>query len=399
MTRNLALSAVAGGLMSLAAALAVAQDSAVLDDLYGRGVHAYFSRDSRTAVALLSEAIANGSQDPRAYYYRGLALRTLGREEDAALDFKEGAKLEQTGDIVTDVISKSLERVQGGVRMQLEAYRRLARLQTRNDRLVRAKQRYEEIESEDKRVLRNPGAPRPAAPPPAVAPAPGVRDPFSTEEPDSALPPPAEATEPDADTPPTPNPPQDAEAPPKPAKKPAAADPFNDDPAEAPAEEPPPKPKPAAKPADADPFSENAADENAEEMPDEEKPAAKPKPKPAAKPADADPFSENAGDENPEEMPDEEKPAAKPAPKADDGAAAAPAGKSSKAGRSLFSAIGRAILASDDAAKPAAVSKPAIDTTNAKDPFADDAPAPPVKAVATPAKKPAPATEIEDPFK
>src|SRR5215218_9091749 len=79
MTRNVALSVVAGGLMSLAAALAVAQDlpvaqdSAVLDDLYGRGVHAYFSRDSRQAVQLLGEAIANGTQDPRAFYFRGLA--------------------------------------------------------------------------------------------------------------------------------------------------------------------------------------------------------------------------------------------------------------------------------------------------------------------------------------
>lgn len=368
MTRNVTLSVVAGGLMSLAAALAVpqntrAQDGAVLDDLYGRGVHAYFSRNSRQAVELLGEAIANGTQDPRAYYFHGLALRTLGREEDAALDFKEGAKLEQAGVELVDLVSKSLERVQGGVRLEIENHRRLARLKTRNDRLAREKKRYEDITTEDERVLRKPATPRPATRPPAVLPEsapPGAGDPFGEEPPVKPVPAPVDPAEEKPAV--TPEPADEGTEPPpaKPATKPAA-DPFGEEPTEDPAPEPPPAKratKPATKPA-ADPFGEDPA-----EAPIEEPPA-----KPAAEPAD--PVEPDAA------------------------AAVAPAAKPGKAGRSLFGALGKAILGDSGAA-----AKPAIDTTNAKDPFADDddaAPAP-VKTVPVPTKKPAPA-EVEDPFK
>jgi len=365
MTRNVTLSVVAGGLMSLAAALAVphntrAQDSEVLDDLYGRGVHAYFSHNSRKAVELLGEAIANGTQDPRAFYFRGLALRTLGREEDAALDFKEGAKLEQGGVELIDVVSKSLERVQGGVRLEIENQRRLARLKTRNDRLAREKKRYEDITTEDERVLRKPATNRPATRPPAVLPAPGpAGDPFSDDTPEKPVPPPVEPMEPADEKPAaTPEPADEGTEPPpvKPATKPAA-DPFGEEPAEEPA--PKPSAKPATKPA-ADPFGEDPAEDPAEEPP--AKPAAEP-----AKPAD--PVEPEAA------------------------AATAPAAKPAKPSRSLFGALTKAILPDSGAAK-----KPVIDTANAKDPFADDDAAPaPVKAVPVSTKKPAPA-EVEDPF-
>jgi hypothetical protein len=361
MTRNVTLSVVAGGLMSLAAALAVpqntcAQDSAVLDDLYGRGVHAYFSRNSRQAVELLGEAIANGTADPRAYYFRGLALRTLGREEDAALDFKEGAKHEQAGVELIDVVSKSLERVQGGVRLEIENHRRLARLKTRNDRLAREKKRYEDITTDDERVLRKPATPRPATRPPAVLPGttpPGAGDPFGEEPAVKPVPAPVDPAEEKPAV--TPEPADEGTEPPpvKPATKPAA-DPFGEEPAVEPAPAPPAKP--ATKPG-ADPFGEDPADD----------PAVEPPAKPAVEPAD--PVEPDAA------------------------AATPPAAKPGKAGRSLFGALGKAILG-----ESAAPAKPAIDTTNAKDPFADDDAEPaPVKTNPVPTKKPAP-VEVEDPF-
>src|SRR5258706_15852426 len=49
-----------------------AQDH-LLDDLYGRGVHAYFSHRYPEANDLLSQAITSGSKDARAYYFRALA--------------------------------------------------------------------------------------------------------------------------------------------------------------------------------------------------------------------------------------------------------------------------------------------------------------------------------------
>lgn len=341
MTRNVALSVVAGGLMSLAAAVAVAQDSAVLDDLYGRGVHAYFSRNSKQAVALLSDAIANGTADPRAYYFRGLALRTLGREEDAILDFKEGAKLEQGAVEWINIVSKSLERVQGATRLEIESQRRVARLKTRNDRLAREKQRYEGIATEDERVLRKPATTKPATRPPAVLPEtapPEAGDPFSDEPATTPVPPPA-AEEKPADP---------AE------EKPA----VTSDPAEETTEPPPAKPavKPPVKPAP-DPFSDDPAEEPAEE------------PAPPAKPAD--------------------KPAAEP----EAAAAVAPAAKPGKAGRSLFGALSKAFIG-DTPVKE----KSKIDVSSAKDPFAEDEAPAPVKAEPVPAKKTEPA-EVEDPFK
>jgi tetratricopeptide (TPR) repeat protein len=326
--------------MSLTAALAVAQDSAVLDDLYGRGAHAYFSHNSRKAVDLLSEAIANGTLDPRAYYFRGLALRTLGREEDAALDFKEAAKLEQAAVEWIDVVSKSLERVQGATRLEIENYRRQARLQTRNERLAREKKRYEDITTEDERVLRKPpgSAPAPRPAPGVVAPPPaGATDPFSDDAAETPPPPPADpATDPAAEKP----------APP--------AKPDEDG-----AEPPPPKPAPA-KPAAEDPFG---TEEPAEPAP--EKPAAKPAP---AKPAN-DPFAEDAA---PEEEP--AKPEDKPAEAEPEAAAQVPpAAKPGKASHSLFGALSKAIIGDAGPAKKGAK----IDLSNAKDPFADDeAPAP-----------------------
>jgi len=61
--------------------------SAVLGQMYGSGVHAYFSQDYVRAHELLTEAINAGSEDPRCYYFRGLALERMGRPEGAAEDF------------------------------------------------------------------------------------------------------------------------------------------------------------------------------------------------------------------------------------------------------------------------------------------------------------------------
>ncbi len=46
---------------------------AVLEELYGSGVHKYFSGDYAGADADLTAAVDGGSRDPRVYYFRGLA--------------------------------------------------------------------------------------------------------------------------------------------------------------------------------------------------------------------------------------------------------------------------------------------------------------------------------------
>jgi hypothetical protein len=130
----------------------VAEDP-VIAELYGRGVHAYFARDYEQAHRYLSEAINRGTQDPRAFYFRGLTYAMTGRAEEAEQDFRKGAELE-----VLDVdnyyqTSRSLQRVQGAVRLTLEKHRQQARLEAREraERLARAK--YQEFQENERRVL------------------------------------------------------------------------------------------------------------------------------------------------------------------------------------------------------------------------------------------------------
>jgi hypothetical protein len=87
-----------------------------LDDVYGHAVHAYYRGDVARAQELLDQAIAAGSKDPRAYYYRGLCLSALGGDTSAGMaDFQTAADLEINGQKVVNV-GKALERVQGAPR-------------------------------------------------------------------------------------------------------------------------------------------------------------------------------------------------------------------------------------------------------------------------------------------
>ena len=81
------------GFVLTKATLAEAQNT-ILSQLYGNGVHAYFSFNYTDAHRHLTSAVDGGSKDPRVFYFRALALRQLGRSEDAESDFRQGAKLE-----------------------------------------------------------------------------------------------------------------------------------------------------------------------------------------------------------------------------------------------------------------------------------------------------------------
>jgi tetratricopeptide (TPR) repeat protein len=231
----------------------------LLSELYGRGVHAFFSRNYSLAYDLLTEAIRNQSADPRVYYFRGLALRRLGRPDEARDDFQKGAELELSGGEAYPV-ARSLERIQGADRAVLEEQRRLVRLQQFKVQSAQTKARYEQAKRAEAEAVRNPARSVPAGSPAPKQP--DASDPFGgtngTKVPPARLPAAA------AEASPVPPPAAAEEAKPAPAQ-PAAP------PAAAPAK--PATPKPAAAP-EADPFAT---------------PAAPPKPAPAPAPAD-DPF-------------------------------------------------------------------------------------------------------------
>ena len=149
---------------------AFAQDP--LDDVYGHAVHAYFRGDAPTAKQWLDEAIAAGSQDPRAYYFRGLCETAMSGDPSAGeSDFEQAAQLEIDGKRVVNV-GKALERIQGPVRCQIEAIRRKARLASRGKYLEMQRLRYEQSLKNGALIPTNPAD----APP---RPVPSINDPFS----------------------------------------------------------------------------------------------------------------------------------------------------------------------------------------------------------------------------
>jgi hypothetical protein len=116
----------AGILVTLHLVSSTNAQSSVLTELYGQGVHKYFSCDYFAADTLLSQAIDSGSKDPRAYYFRGLAREMNGGGGD--IDFEEGARLEVAGSVGVNV-GVALTRIQGQVRGKIEKARQAARLQ------------------------------------------------------------------------------------------------------------------------------------------------------------------------------------------------------------------------------------------------------------------------------
>ena len=154
-----------------------------LGELYGRGVHSYFANDFETARIHLTTAIEQGSRDPRCYYFRGLSNAQLGFSDEAEKDFLQGARLEITTSN-TYPIGRSLERVQGAVRIDLETQRQLARTESRNRAIRINRSRYEQFQRDEQGALL---PPQPSEIDVPEVPRSAEDDPFSGDSPDSPL--------------------------------------------------------------------------------------------------------------------------------------------------------------------------------------------------------------------
>lgn len=130
----------------------VFEDSA-LARAYGSGVHAYFSGDFQKTYDDLTQAIEAGIEDPRAFYFRGLAARKLGRLDEAEADFATASDKEAEGTGGWPV-SRSLERVQGSDRLALERYRMRARVAALQREREAVERRYSGIQRRQPDVLR-----------------------------------------------------------------------------------------------------------------------------------------------------------------------------------------------------------------------------------------------------
>lgn len=95
-------------------------------DTYAVGVSAYFAKDYALAEKLLSRLVESGTEDPRVYYYRGLAKAAAGNVEKAKADYQAGAELEAAGRGRVD-IDRALEKVQGADRLVIQQHRNAAK--------------------------------------------------------------------------------------------------------------------------------------------------------------------------------------------------------------------------------------------------------------------------------
>ena len=152
--------------------------SAVLSEIYGRGVHAYHAGQYDQSAQWLGMAIDNGFRDPRAYYFRGLATAASGRSDESQADFELGAEIEAQGAFGNSV-GRSLSRVQGSTRLQIERIRENARLRFLAINQARSRARYGELgvpaPGADNPALVNPALVNPAMGAPPTAPA-GTRN-------------------------------------------------------------------------------------------------------------------------------------------------------------------------------------------------------------------------------
>jgi Flp pilus assembly protein TadD len=156
----------------LVAALGVRQSPAgdmppALATGYGNGVHAFHHGDYQCSYDELSRVIEAGSNDPRVFYFRGLAALKLGRTDEADADFQQGANLEADG-VGGRAVSRALERIQGCDRLKLEQYRSQARVSAVQRDRESIRQRYSDIYEAEPEVLRR-RRPEPAEQVPAPA--------------------------------------------------------------------------------------------------------------------------------------------------------------------------------------------------------------------------------------
>ncbi len=142
---------------------AVAQD-AQHRVLYGQGVHAYYNGDYESAVRYLTATISKDTDDPRSYYFRGLANAKLGNDEASLADLKKGAAIEALDDRGVYKISTALQRIQGQPRLQIEKLRKQARLDLVATEKVRLQARYEQQQSDEAAALRKPTQTAPSIP-------------------------------------------------------------------------------------------------------------------------------------------------------------------------------------------------------------------------------------------
>lgn len=124
------------------------------ENLYGKGVHAFFDKNYSGAIDLLAQAEQLGSEDPRPYYFLALAHSRLKHNDKADEYFKKAAQFEWEGQAVRDYnVSEALRRIQGNERLHIERYRTQAKLDWQKSEKRRREMLYAKENANEKRIL------------------------------------------------------------------------------------------------------------------------------------------------------------------------------------------------------------------------------------------------------
>ena len=127
--KKIALTVALAGLFSSSTHTVKADTSpALLSEMFGRGIHAYYVGNQDDAREMFTSAIEHGLNDPRVFYFRGILAFDAGKTEEAVKDWKLGAELEANSGINFSV-GRSLSRFQGNGRVKLESIRQAAKLE------------------------------------------------------------------------------------------------------------------------------------------------------------------------------------------------------------------------------------------------------------------------------
>ena len=132
----------------LAASPAAAQEG-YLTEIYGQGVHAFFANNAQQVVPAVESGDWRRNQGPAGLLFSGACWTAVGATTRPAISkWGPGWRLSPDG----GDIGRSLQRVQGGLRLKLEQYRRQARLEAAQNAASRAQTRRSAADAAKSRV-------------------------------------------------------------------------------------------------------------------------------------------------------------------------------------------------------------------------------------------------------
>jgi len=126
-----------------------AQAKSDAEQLYSSGVQAFNSQRLAEAIGFFNEIEGLGTQDPRAYFFRGLSYSRLGNAVAATADFETAAKMELSVSGRSYSVPGALERIQGRERTVIEQYRRAAKRTWETEQNVRKQDEFLSQKAED----------------------------------------------------------------------------------------------------------------------------------------------------------------------------------------------------------------------------------------------------------